>query len=511
MGDIVRIFDTTLRDGEQSPGASMEPTQKLQLARQLARLKVDIIEAGFPISSPGDLESVRTIAQEVEGPIICGLARARPEDIEAAWQGVQQAARRRIHTFIGTSDVHIQHQLRKTPAEVLQIAADMVRLARERCEDVEFSPMDATRTEFGYLSEVVAATVEAGATTINIPDTVGYTMPWEMEELIRRLIAEVPGARGVIFSVHCHNDLGLATANSLAAVRGGARQVECAVNGLGERAGNASLEELVMGLQTRTDLMGVSTGVATQEIMRTSRMVSNFSGFVVAPNKAIVGDNAFTHESGIHADGVIKERTTFEIMDPEDVGVTGSAITLGPRSGRAALRKRLADLGYDVDGEELKRIYEAFLRLADRKKQVQDEDLETLIPTNGPKATGAFRFVSLRVTAGVESPVAEVCLERDGERLRDAAGGNGPVDAACKAIKRVTGMECTLEDFGLHGVTRGLDALGQARVRVVHGEDEAIGRAADPDIVTASAKAFLNAVNKLVVMEREGATQRPDA
>ncbi len=285
-------------------------------------------------------------------------------------------------------------------------------------------------------------------------------------------------------------------------MRGGARQVECAINGLGERAGNASLEEVVMILKTRADNMGTEIGVLTQEIMRTSRMVSNFSGFVVAPNKAIVGDNAFTHESGIHADGVIKERTTFEIMDPKDVGVTGSAITLGPRSGRAALRKRLADLGYEIAGEELDRIYQDFLRLADRKKQVQDEDLETLIPTNGVWQSGTYRFVSMRVTAGVDAPVAEVCLEKEGQRLRDAAGGNGPVDAACKAIKRITGVECSLEDFGLHGVTQGLDALGQARVRVVRGEHEAIGRAADPDIVTAGTKAFLNAVNKLLVMEK---------
>jgi 2-isopropylmalate synthase len=504
MGDQVLIFDTTLRDGEQSPGASMDRDQKMLLARQLARLKVDIIEAGFPISSPGDFESVHEIASTVRGPVIAGLARAREEDIDAAWRAVEPAEKPRVHTFVGTSDIHVKHQLRKTHPEVLQMAVDAVTFAKERCEDVEFSPMDATRTDRKYLVDVVTATIEAGATTVNIPDTVGYTTPSEMFDLITFLRESVPGMENVIISVHCHDDLGLSTSNSLAAVRAGARQIECAVNGLGERAGNASLEEIVMALKTRRDSFGVEVGTNTREITRTSRMVSSFSGFVVAPNKAIVGDNAFSHESGIHADGVIKERTTFEIMNPQDVGIAASAITLGPRSGRAALKKRLEDLGYPVEGQEqLDAIYERFLALADRKKQVHDEDLETLMEANGAPSAGTYRLTSSTVTAGIDRPTASVKLERDGETFEGSGDGNGPVEAVCRAIDDATGLKGILEDFSVHAVTRGKDAIAQARIRVVLGKDEAIGRGADVDTMVASAKAYLNAINKLIVASRK--------
>ncbi|MBM3499110.1 MAG: 2-isopropylmalate synthase [Armatimonadetes bacterium] len=504
MTDRVLIFDTTLRDGEQSPGASMDRDQKLTLAKQLARLRVDVIEAGFPISSPGDFDAVKEIAETVHGPIIAGLARAREADIDAAWRAVQNAGRPRVHTFVGTSDIHVKYQLRKTHEEVLRMAVEAVECAKARCADVEFSPMDATRTDRQYLVDVVTGTIAAGATTVNIPDTVGYATPWEMLDLITFLRENVPGMDGIIISVHCHDDLGLSTANSLAAVRAGARQVECAVNGLGERAGNASLEEIVMALRTRKDSFGVEVGTETAELMRTSRMVSSFSGFLVAPNKAIVGDNAFSHESGIHADGVIKERTTFEIMDPQDVGISESAITLGPRSGRAALKKRLEDLGYPVEEPaKLDSIYERFLALADRKKQVHDEDLATLMQLDGAASAGTYRIESLHVAAGTTQPTASVTLDCDGERLQGSGVGNGPVEAICSAIDAATGLNGTLEDFSVHAVTRGRDAIAQARIRLVMEGREAIGRGADVDTMLASAKAYLNGVNKLIVAERK--------
>jgi 2-isopropylmalate synthase len=398
----------------------------------------------------------------------------------------------------------VKYQLRKTHSEVLQMAVHAVEFAKARCTDVEFSPMDATRTDRPYLVDVVAATIAAGATTVNIPDTVGYATPWEMQDLIAYLRENVPGMDDVIISVHCHDDLGLSTANSLAAVHAGARQVECAVNGLGERAGNASLEEIVMGLKTRRDFFGLEVGTETSEIMRTSRMVSSFSGFLVAPNKAIVGDNAFSHESGIHADGVIKERTTFEIMDPQDVGISESAITLGPRSGRAALKKRLDDLGYPVESpEKLDVIYARFLALADRKKQVHDEDLATLMQLNGAASAGTYSIVSLQVVAGTTAPTAEVTLERDGEETHGSGVGNGPVEAVCSAIDAATGLSGTLEDFSVHAVTRGRDAIAQARIRLAMEGREAIGRGADVDTMLASAKAYLNGVNKLIVADRK--------
>jgi len=512
MADRVMIFDTTLRDGEQSPGASMDRDQKLLLARQLARLKVDVIEAGFPYSSPGDFESVSEIAATVQGPVITGLARAREEDIDAAWRAVEPAEKPRVHTFVGTSDLHVEYQLRKTHAEVLQMAVNAVRFAKERCEDVEFSPMDATRTERQFLVDVVTGAIEAGATTVNIPDTVGYTTPAEMQELITFLRESVRGIEGIVISVHCHDDLGLSTANSLAAVKAGARQIECAVNGLGERAGNASLEECVMALKTRRDFFGLEVGAKTDEIMRTSRMVSSFCGFIVAPNKAIVGDNAFSHESGIHADGVIKKRSTFEIMDPTDVGITESTITLGPRSGRAALRQRLEDLGYRVDDQErLDAIYSRFLALADRKKQVHDEDLATLMMANGAASAGTYRIESLDCQAGGPTPSAQVVIYRDDERLEGSGLGNGPVEAVCRAIDEATGLTGTLEDFSVHAVTRGKDAIAQARIRVVMEGQGAIGRGADVDTMIASGKAYLNAVNKLIVQDRKAAANGPGA
>ncbi len=499
----IRIFDTTLRDGEQSPGASLNAEQKLTIAHQLAALQVDVIEAGFPHSSPEDLESVSRIAREVRGPIVAGLARAMEADIESCWQAVQHAEKPRIHTFIGTSNIHIEKKLRKTKPEVLAMAVKAVRFARERCEDVEFSAEDALRTDRDYLAEIVAATIEAGATTINIPDTVGYTMPWEMADTITYLMENAPGFREVWVSVHCHNDLGLASANSLAAVQAGASQVECTINGLGERAGNAALEEVVMSIRTRPDLFDCRTAIKTPEIIKTSRMVSSMTGFVVQPNKAVVGANAFAHEAGIHQHGMIMDRQTYEIMRPEDVGLSESQLTLGPRSGRHGLAARLQDLGYDVPEEKMNEIYERFLAVADRKKQVYDEDLAIIMKEASAQIVETWHLVSMTVVAGVStSPAAIVCLEKEGERMTDSAIGNGPVDAVFAAIQKMTGVELVLDDYSVRSVSIGADALGEATVRGHRNGEEAIGRAASTDVVEASAKAYLNAINRLQIKER---------
>ncbi len=499
----IRIFDTTLRDGEQSPGAALNVEQKMTIAHQLAALQVDVIEAGFPHSSPEDLESVTRIAREVKGPIIAGLARTMEPDIKSCWEAVQHAERPRIHTFIGTSNIHIEKKLRKTKPEVLAMAVHAVKFARERCEDVEFSAEDALRTDRDFLAEIVAAAIEAGATTINIPDTVGYTMPWEMAETIEFLMENAAGFREVWVSVHCHNDLGLAVANSLAAIRAGARQVECTINGLGERAGNAALEEVVMSIRTRPDLFDCRTGIKTTEIIKTSRMVSSMTGFVVQPNKAVVGANAFAHEAGVHQHGMIMDRQTYEIMRPEDVGLSESQLTLGPRSGRHGLASRLHDLGYEVPEDKLDEIYQRFLAVADRKKQVYDEDLAMIMKESTAQIIETWHLVSMTVVAGVStSPAAIVCLEKEGERVTDSAVGNGPVDAVFAAIQKMTGVELTLDDYSVRSVSIGADALGEATVRVHRNGEEAIGRAASTDVVEASARAYLNALNRLLIKER---------
>jgi len=505
----IRIFDTTLRDGEQSPGASLNHDQKLTIAHQLAALQVDVIEAGFPHSSPEDFASVSLIAKEVKGPIIAGLARAMRPDLESCWQAVQYAEKPRIHTFIGTSNIHIEKRLRKTKPAVLKMAVEAVKFARERCEDVEFSAEDAMRTDREFLAEIVAATIEAGATTINIPDTVGYAMPWEMAETIEYLKEKAPGFKEVWISVHCHNDLGLAVANSLAAVKAGASQVECTVNGLGERAGNAALEEVVMAIRTRPDLFHCYTGVATREIIKTSRMVSALTGFPVQPNKAVVGANAFAHEAGIHQHGVIMDRQTYEIMRPEDIGLSESLLTLGPRSGRHGLAQRLHELGYEVSPEMLDDIYQRFLAVADRKKQVYDEDLALIMREASSQVVETWHLVSMQIVAGsAVRPTATVTLERKGRKREAAAVGNGPVDAVYNAINRIVREKVTLDDYSVRSVTMGTDALGEATVRVRRNGEEAVGRAASTDVIEASAKAYLNAINRLLVKERRNEAQR---
>jgi 2-isopropylmalate synthase len=498
----ITIFDTTLRDGEQSPGASMGEADKIALAHQLAKLNIDVMEAGFPISSPEDFEAVSRIAKEVHGPEICGLARCVEKDIEAAWNAVKHSDRPRIHTFMGTSNLHIEFKFRSTKAEVFDRIVKSVTFARSLCDNIEFSAEDAMRTDLDYLRDVVEAVIEVGATTVNIPDTVGYTTPWEMYDAIRYLYDNVPNIDKAVISVHCHDDLGMSVANSLAAVRAGAGQVECTINGLGERAGNASLEEIVMAIKTRSDMFDCQTNVNTAEIVRTSRMVSNFTGFVVQPNKAVVGANAFAHEAGIHQHGVIMNRQTYEIMQPEDVGVSASQLTLGRRSGKHGLRKRLEEMGYEITEEQLGTLYQRFVEVADKKKQVYDEDLEIIMREATNTMPETWHLVSLQTTSGQQTmPTATVKLSREGEEFQDAACGNGPVDAACKAIERIAQIEVSLDDYSLRGITVGKDAMGEATVKVRGLGHEAVGKAASTDVIEASARAFLNAINRLIVMQ----------
>lgn len=504
MSRQVLVFDTTLRDGEQSPGAALTVAEKLTVAHQLASLQVDVIEAGFPISSPEDFESVRRIATEVKGPVICGLARCARGDIQRCAEAVQPAARGRVHTFIATSDIHIEKKLGKTRAQVFEMAVQGVRLAASLCADVEFSPEDATRSDPEYLRDIVEATIAAGARTINIPDTVGYTTPWEMEQTIRALFETVPNIHDAVISVHCHNDLGMAVANSLAAVRAGAGQIECAINGMGERAGNAALEEVVMAIKTRQHELGCHTNVNTRQIVRASRMVANFTGFTVQANKAIVGANAFAHEAGVHQHGMTRDRLTYEIMRPEEVGVEESMLTLGPRSGRHGLRARLAQLGYEVTEESLDDIYKRFLAVADRKKRIYDEDLDLLM-RDADSESGVWSLERMQFTAGTAGiPVCAVRLRQNGKVVEDAATGNGPVDAAYKAIDRIVRKRHVLEDYSIRSISAGKDAQGEATVHVKRDALEATGRAASTDVIEASAKAYLNAVNRLLVMERAG-------
>jgi 2-isopropylmalate synthase len=508
----VHIFDTTLRDGEQSPGISLNTQEKVEIAQQLARLGVDVIEAGFPITSPGDFEAVEAIAGQVEGPVICGLARTRKADIDAAWGAIRQAERPRIHTFVSTSDIHITHQLRTTREDVKGQARAAVALAKSYCDDVEFSPMDATRADVEFTAEVCAIAVEEGATVVNVPDTVGYTTPEEYAGYFRRLYELVPALRNVRVSVHCHDDLGLAVANSYAGVLAGARQVECAVNGIGERAGNCSLEEIVMLLRTRRDAHGLDTAANTRELARTSRMVSRFTGYAVQPNKAVVGRNAFAHESGIHQDGVLKERSTYEIMDATEVGLESNSIVLGKHSGRHALRDALAELGFKVDGSALNQAFARFKEVADRKKQVTALDLEAIVSDQVRESAERYELGWFEVEAGSRrEPHARVgiALPSGAEAVGEATG-DGPVDAIFVAIQQATRVECELRQYTVSAVTEGEDALGEVTVMLrAHGR-LASGQGVATDILEASARAYVralsNALEGAATREAEGVT-----
>jgi 2-isopropylmalate synthase len=502
----VHIFDTTLRDGEQSPGISLNTQEKVEIAHQLARLGVDVIEAGFPITSPGDFEAVEAIARDVEGPVICGLARTHKADIDAAWGAIRDSERPRIHTFISTSDIHIEHQLQTTRDDVKGQAKAAVALARSYCEDVEFSPMDATRADIEFTAEICAIALAQGATVINIPDTVGYTTPEEYGRYFERLYELVPGLTGVRVSVHCHDDLGLAVANSYAGVLAGARQVECAVNGIGERAGNCSLEEIVMLLRTRSDVHGLDTGVDTRELARTSRMITRSTGYPVQPNKAIVGRNAFAHESGIHQDGVLKERTTYEIMDARDVGLESNSIVLGKHSGRHALRDALEQLGFKVEGSALNQAFSRFKEIADKKKQITALDLEAIVSEEMRESAERYVLESFEVTAGSHrEPQARVTVAMpSGERATGEATGDGPVDAIFVAIQMAAGIEPELRQYTVSAVTEGEDALGEVTVMLrAHGR-LASGQGVATDILEASARAYVRALSNAL----EGAAVR---
>ncbi|MGB0735343.1 MAG: 2-isopropylmalate synthase [Paracoccaceae bacterium] len=507
--DRVVIFDTTLRDGEQSPGATMTHDEKLEIAELLDDMGVDIIEAGFPIASEGDFRAVSEIAKRSKNSVICGLARANFGDIDRCWEAVRNSERPRIHTFIGTSPLHraIPNLDQDQMAERIH---ETVTHARNLCDNIQWSPMDATRTEHDYLCRVVEIAINAGATTINIPDTVGYTAPVESADLIRMLIEKVPGADDIIFATHCHNDLGMATANSLAAVEGGARQIECTINGLGERAGNTALEEVVMALKVRGDIMPYFTGIDTTKIMNISRRVASVSGFPVQFNKAIVGKNAFAHESGIHQDGMLKNAETFEIMRPEDVGLSETNLVMGKHSGRAALRSKLEDLGYVLADNQLKDVFVRFKELADRKKEVYDEDLIALMRAGEDAENDHITLKSLRVVCGTGEPqTAEMTLIIGGEEVSTTATGDGPVDATFNAVKALYGHKARLQLYQVHAVTEGTDAQATVSVRMEEDGNIATGQSADTDTVVASAKAYLNALNRLYVRRgRLGEDQR---
>ena len=512
--DKVLIFDTTLRDGEQSAGTGLTGAEKLDIARQLARLKVDVIEAGFAASSPGDFEAIKTIARDVRGPVICSLARAVPNDVDQAWEAIKDAANPRIHVFLSSSDIHIMHQLRKNQEEVLDQAVSMVARAKKYCGDVEFSPMDATRTDEEFLFQIVREVIDAGATTVNIADTVGYAIPTDFARLLTKLQANVPNIHKAVLSVHCHNDLGLAVSNSLAAIQVGARQIEGCINGIGERAGNAALEEVIMALHTRRDLFNVSTNIETTQIYSASRLVSRITGMPLQPNKSVVGDNAFRHASGIHQDGIIKERTTYEVMDPKSVGWGGNTLVLGKLSGRAGLRSRLEDLGYILSDGELASVFESFKVLADKKREVNDRDLETLMAeeirlTRTEPTTYALDQVRF---SGGDKDIATASvrvLGPDGTVHSNTATGNGPVDAVCKAIAQATAIPNKLVDFTVQSVTEGLDSQGEVTIRVEKDGRVYLGRGASTDIVVAAAKAYISALNRLLAQEGLPGTPAP--
>jgi 2-isopropylmalate synthase len=509
--DRVLIFDTTLRDGEQSPGISLNTAEKLEIAHQLARLGVDVIEAGFPIASPGDFEAVQAIAREVHGPVIAGLARAHAADVDRAWEAVRDAERPRIHTFLSTSDIHIEHQLQSTRDDVKGQARAAVAHARSLCEDVEFSPMDATRADVAFTAEVVEIAIDEGATTINVPDTVGYAMPHEYAAFLGRLYELVPALRDVTLSVHCHDDLGLAVANSFSGVLAGARQVECAVNGIGERAGNASLEEIVMLLHTRREDVGLRTGVVTTELARTSRLISRLTGYPVQPNKAIVGRNAFAHESGIHQDGVLKERSTYEIMDAATVGNDANQIVLGKHSGRHALRQALEELGYQVDGQALNTAFKRFKDIADKKKQVTAMDLEALVTDELREELTAYALLWFDVEASTRRPPHATVAVRtpEGEELEGSFTGDGPVDAIFRAVNAATGIDARLREFRVEAVTGGEDALGEVSVVVEYQGQSTGGQGVATDILQAAGMAYVRAISNAVRKARIAAEAPP--
>lgn len=529
--DYVRIFDTTLRDGEQSPGCTMHLHEKLEVAKQLARMGVDIIEAGFPAASPGDWEAVNQIAKSVgtaDGPVICGLARAVKSDIEACATAIAPATKKRIHTFLSSSDIHIEYQLRSTREEVLTKTREMVRLASSLCDDVEFSPMDATRSDIEFMYQMLAIAIEEGATTLNIPDTVGYSTPEEYAALLRGIIENVPGAADVIISTHCHDDLGLAVANSLAGVRAGARQIECTINGIGERAGNASLEEVVMALETRKQFYGLSTNIDTTQLTPSSRLLSACTNTQVPPNKAIVGANAFAHESGIHQDGVLKHRMTYEIMSAESVGQDGNALVLGKHSGRHAFRHRVQELGYSFDEATINHLFARFKDVADRKKYVDDRDVEALISDEAGRPSPVYELEHVQFASGVNAiPTATVRMRGpNGEVKIESAQGTGPVDAVYSAINKVVLTPVTLLEFAVNAITEGIDAVGEVSVKVVEGKHKHVrgvltdkaadakvwrGNGVNVDIIVAAAEAYVSALNKLLKARQERLKQETTA
>ena len=500
MDGKIIIFDTTLRDGEQSPGASLNMMEKLEIGRQLAVLGVDVIEAGFPITSPGDFEAVKAVAKAVKGPVICGLSRAVEKDIDAAYGALKYADRPRVHIVLATSKIHMKYKLKKAEDEILKLAVSSVKYAKAKCSDIEFSLEDASRTERGFLYEVVESVISAGATTVNIADTVGYILPFEFADVIKGVKDSVPNIGKCVISVHCHNDLGLGVSNSLAAVLSGARQVECTINGLGERAGNASLEEIVMGIKTRSDAFkGITTGINTKELYKTSRLVSKLTGMVVQPNKAIIGSNAFSHESGIHQDGVLKERTTYEIMRPQDVGFEETRLVLGKHSGRHAFAERLRKLGFGLTKEQIEKAFERFKKLADKKKEIFDEDLETIVDEEIARIPEKFHLAHFYIASGDQvKPTASIKLKYNNKILEATSSGDGPVDACYKAVDKITAMTGKLLDYQIRSVTSGKDALGEVSVKISSKGNIVSGRGASTDIIEASIKAYVNAANKLV-------------
>jgi 2-isopropylmalate synthase len=498
MNDQVLIFDTTLRDGEQSPGASMNTAEKLRIATQLEKLGVDTLEAGFPAASEGDMEAVSRIAGKLQTTEVAALARTSKDDIDRAWEAIRHAAKPRIHTFIATSDIHLEYKLKMTRDAVVAAAVDAVKYARSLTDNVEFSAEDGSRSDRDYLCRVFEAVIEAGAKTVNLPDTVGYALPQEFSELVRYVKTHTPNINQAVLSVHCHNDLGLATANTLAAIASGARQAEVTVNGIGERAGNTSLEEVVMSMVTRHNSLGLKSSIKTEYIHPTSRLVSMITGIMVQPNKAIVGANAFAHEAGIHQDGVLKNPMTYEIMKPETIGLSTNKLVLGKHSGRHALRSRLKQIGYDLSDEEINLVFNRFKELADKKKHVVDEDLEVIVTEGILRTTDIFDLEYLHVTAGTTvMPMASVKLKINGRSVRGAGYGNGPIDAAFNTIAKLTGTGSELMRFSVSALTGGTDAQGEVTVRLKENGLVALGRGADPDIITASAKAYLNGLNRL--------------
>lgn len=500
----VIIFDTTLRDGEQSPGASLGIKEKLEIAYQLQRLNVDIIEAGFPVSSKADYEAVKLISEKIKKPVICALARAKKEDIDIAFKAVKDAKHKSIHVFLATSKIHMKYKLKKAKSEILKQAYELVKYAKTKVEKVEFSPEDASRTEMDFLASVVEAVIDAGATTVNIPDTVGYAIPQEFGSLIAYLKESVPNINKIVISAHCHDDLGMATANSLAALKNGASQVECTINGIGERAGSAPLEEIVMAIKTRKDFYNLYTSINTKELYKTSRLVSHLMGIRIQPNKAIVGKNAFRHESGIHQDGLLKERTTYEIMSPKDVGFTETSLVLGRHSGRHAFQERFKKLGYTLNKKDIEKAFEAFKELAYKKKEIYDEDLEVIIEAQIFRIPEVWKLESIHIASGTGVvPKAQVELKSKGKTFKAEASGDGPVDACYKSIDKIAKIKGQLMDYSIQSISKGKDALGEVKIKVRFKDKEITAKGSSTDILEASARAYLNAINKLVFKRKK--------